>query len=323
MTVKPMKIKLGTRGSPLALRQAEMVREALALARPEVEVETVVIRTSGDWTPEQGEGPLERLGGNKGLFAKEIEEQLLAGAIDAAVHSMKDMETVLPEGLQIAAMLPREDVRDAVILREKNDAIKSLRDLPQGSVIATCSLRRQGMILGMRPDLKIVSMRGNVGTRLQKLKESRELAGIVLAVAGLNRLKMDKAISFCASDFDIVPCAAQGAVGIEIKRNSEELLSIFGQINCKRTMLCASVERAALAGLGGSCRTPVGVTSVLENNSLRLRMRLVSPDGLQSYEESGALDGAASEGIWQTSVVEKFGFDMGRRLREKAPVDLL
>ncbi len=179
------------------------------------------------------------------------------------------------------------------------------------------------MILGMRPDLKIVSMRGNVGTRLQKLRESRELAGIVLAVAGLNRLKMDKAISFCASDFDIVPCAAQGSVGIEIKRNSEELLSIFGQINCKRTMLCASVERAALAGLGGSCRTPVGVISVLENNSLRLRMRLVSPDGLQSYEESGALDGAASEGIWQTSVAEKFGFDMGRRLREKAPLDLL
>lgn len=306
-------LRLGTRGSALALRQAEIVREALGRVRPDVNVETVVIKTSGDWTPEQGENPLDRRGGGKALFAKEIEEALLEGRIDAAVHSMKDMESVLPKGLSIPCMLPREDVRDAVILKNKSAEIKSLADLPVGSVIGTCSLRRQGFVLGARPDLKVETLRGNVGTRLEKLRGGN-LAGILLAKAGLNRLKLDKNVSFLLPVEKMLPAVGQGAIGIEIKEKSEYLLSIFGQINCPGTLAQVNSERAALAALGGSCHTPIGAYAVLENDRLWLRLCLVSPDGKERYEEEGRA--GVSEGA-------ELGRELGLKLKTKAPAELL
>lgn len=306
-------LRLGTRGSALALRQTEIVREAVSRVQPDVNVETVVIKTSGDWTPEQGENPLDRRGGGKALFAKEIEEALLDGRIDAAVHSMKDMETVLPEGLSIPCMLPREDVRDAVILKNKNDEIKSLADLPVGSVIGTCSLRRQGFLLSARPDLKVETLRGNVGTRLEKL-QAGNLAGIMLAQAGLNRLKLDNNVSFLLPVEEMLPAAGQGAIGIEIKEKSDDLLSIFGQINCPDTLMRVNCEREVLAILGGSCHTPIGVHAVLEQDQLWLRACLISPDGKNRYEE----EGRAPRAEWQ-----KLGAEIGLRLKAKAPAELL
>jgi hydroxymethylbilane synthase len=306
-------LRLGTRGSALALRQAEIVREALTRVRPDVNVETVVIKTSGDWTPEQGENPLDRKGGGKALFAKEIEEALLDGRIDAAVHSMKDMESVLPEGLSIPCMLPREDVRDAVILKTKNDEIKSLADLPVGCVIGTCSLRRQGFLLSSRPDLKVETLRGNVGTRLEKL-QAGNLAGILLAKAGLNRLNLDNNVSFLLPVEEMLPAVGQGAIGIEIKEKSESLLPIFSQINCPDTLARVNCERAALAALGGSCHTPIGAYAVLDNGGLWLRLCLVSPDGQERYEEEGRV--AVGEGF-------ELGRELGLKLKTKAPPELL
>jgi hydroxymethylbilane synthase len=304
-------LKIGTRGSPLALRQTAMVVAELARVRPDLKTETIIIKTSGDWTPEQGEGRIEHLGG-KALFAKELEEALLEGRIDAAVHSMKDMESVLPKGLAITCTLAREDVRDAIILKDAG-GISDLAGLPHGAKIGTCSLRRQGMLLAARPDLEIISMRGNVGTRLQKL-QAGELAGIVLAKAGLNRLEMAKNVSFMVPIEQMIPAAGQGAIGIETKQENEEVVAVFSQINCQKTFLQVLCERTALAELGGSCHTPVGSHAILEGESIWLRMRLVSPDGKKIYEEEGrAGQGDAAD----------LGREVGRKLREKSPAEFL
>lgn len=306
-------IRIGTRGSPLALRQTEIVCAELARVHPGISTEIVTIKTSGDWVPAHGEKPLDAKGGGKALFAKELEEALLEGRIDAAVHSMKDMESVLPKELAIAAMLPREDVRDAVILKETDRAVCNLSELPEGAEIGTCSVRRQGMILAIRPDLKISQLRGNVGTRLEKLRAGN-LAGIVLASAGLNRLNMAKNISFSVPVEEVLPCAGQGAIGIEIKEKNESLLALFGQINCSDTQKCVTAERTVLAELGGTCQTPVGVYAVLENNNIWLRCRLVSPDGKNIYSVQGRAP--ADESL-------AFARDLGTELREKAPKGLL
>lgn len=304
-------LRIGTRGSPLALKQAGLVQAELARTQPSVRTELVVIKTSGDWTPAQGEGRLEPMGG-KALFAKELEEALFGDKIDAAVHSLKDMESVLPEGLAVTCTLPREDVRDAIILADR-DSAKDLTGLPEGARIGTCSLRRQGMLLAARPDLEIVSIRGNVGTRMEKMQPLK-LAGIVLAQAGLNRLEMAKNTSFLLPVEQMVPAAGQGAIGIETKEKNSEIIAIFSQINCQKTYFQVSCERAALAELGGSCHTPVGSHADWESGQLHLRMRLVSPDGRKVYE---------AEGRARESDGEAMGREVGRKLREQAPPDLL
>lgn len=333
------KIRIGTRGSPLALRQTEIVRAELARVRPDVSTEVVIIKTSGDWTPEQGEQPLDRKGGGKALFAKEIEEQLLAGKIDAAVHSMKDMDSNIPSGLVIDCMLPREDVRDAVILREENPQIRSLKDLPENAVIGTCSLRRQGFLLRARPDLKIETLRGNVGTRLEKLQAGK-MAGILLAKAGLNRLNMAKKASFLVPFEEMLPCGGQGAIGIEIKQNSHDVLAVFGQIKCLESLLRVKCERAALAKLGGSCHTPVGSYAEFTGKELWLRTCLVSPDGQQIYAEEGRVDmdimslknqmgsNTQSDEYLEAKkgalmIAERLGYQVGERLQKRVPKELL
>jgi len=310
------KIRIGTRGSPLALKQTDMVCARLGRVHPGLETEIVVIKTSGDWTPEQGDTPLDKAAGGKALFAKEIEEHLLAGKIDAAVHSMKDMESVLPDGLTIDCVLPREDVRDAVVLRDKNNEIQSLRDLPENAILGTCSIRRQGFLLARRPDLQIEHVRGNVGTRLEKLQAGK-LAGILLAKAGLKRLKMDKNIAFLVPVEEMLPAAGQGAIGIETARKNKDLLSIFSQINSPEALLAVECERAALAALGGGCHTPVGAYALLEGKKLWLRVCVVAPDGSEKYEEQ------TRRSVSGIEEAERAGREIGRLLKERVPPELL
>ncbi len=307
MSVKP--IKIGTRGSALALRQVEMVRDALG---PEVETETVVIKTSGDWNPADGEVRLPEGGGGKALFAKEIEEALLAGAIDCAVHSMKDMDSGLPAGLMIEHMLPREDPRDALI--SKSGA--TLADLPEGATVGTTSIRRQGFLLRQRTDLKIVPFRGNVGTRLEKLKNG-EVDATLLAVAGLRRLGLESEITEILEPEVMLPSAGQGAVGIELRESDNKLIAIFSQLICKETVLCVSAERAALAALGGSCHTPVGAYAILENGEIYLRVQLVSPDGKQDYFEE------ARRAVTDMNEAVALGRQIGEALKPGIPKELL
>ena len=271
MTIdKPLRI--GTRGSPLALKQAEEVRARLIAAHdlaPDA-VEMVVIKTSGDRIQDR---PLRDVGG-KGLFTKEIEEALLDGRIDLAVHSMKDVETRLPEGLAIAAILPREDVRDGFLSRTAD----SLAALPRGRVVGTASLRRQAQVRRLRPDLEVVSLRGNVETRLRKLEEG-VVDATFLAAAGLNRLGLAGHITAHMPVEEILPAVAQGAVGVEVRGDDEAVRALLAPLNDRSSEVCVRAERAFLARLDGSCRTPIAALAVLEGAELWLRGEILSPDG--------------------------------------------
>lgn len=318
MSVKSQKIRLGTRGSPLALKQAEMVREALAAAWPDLQVETVVIKTSGDWTPAQGDRALPESQGGKALFAKEIEEALLAGTIDAGVHSMKDMDSCLPEGLTIAAMLEREDPRDCLIFQNEQAGVRALADLPRGFIIGTCSVRRAAFLRAQRPDLGIVPLRGNVETRLEKLRRGEQgMQAIVLARAGLKRLGIEIPSMLILEPEEMLPAAAQGAVGIEVRQGDEDILSIFGQINHFETMMCVSAERAVLKILNGGCRTPVGVFSTVKGAQLSLRFCVAAPDG------SVVLADQIIRPVSTFASAEALGAEAGERLKSRIPPALL
>ncbi len=272
-----VKIRIGTRGSPLALVQAHEVRDRLARAHglSEAAIAISVIKTTGDQVLDR---PLADIGG-KGLFTKEIEEALIGGEIDIAVHSMKDMLTVLPDGLAIGAVLPREDARDAFIsLKHKN-----VDDLPAGAVVGTSSLRRQAQLLNRRPDLQIVGFRGNVQTRLRKLQEGAADATI-LAVAGLKRLGLSQQIGSPVPIDQMLPAAAQGAIGIEIRAHDSETAALISPLNDQATALAVAAERAFLAKLEGSCRTPIAVHAYLENGRLVFRGQVLSPDGRHRYD---------------------------------------
>lgn len=293
MTVKPEykypeKIVIGTRGSPLALVQANIVKDKIAKIGQNIDVTLRIIRTSGDWSPQDGEVRLEALEGGKAQFAKEIEEALLSGEIDIAVHSMKDMETVLPEGLVIPFMLPREDVRDAFI-SEKASVIS---DLPQGAIVGTASVRRQAFLLNKRPDLNVVPFRGNVQTRLGKLRDG-QVDATFLACAGLNRLGMAGEVTSAIEIDEMLPAVGQGAVGIEIRSSDIEKMSFITQFSCLKTYVCVECERGVLRALGGSCHTPVGVHATFDNGSIDLRVKVVSLDGTQCWsdEDTGICNG--------------------------------
>ncbi|MEJ0074157.1 MAG: hydroxymethylbilane synthase [Alphaproteobacteria bacterium] len=295
-------IRIGTRGSPLALAQAGMVRDALA-ARGAGESEIVTIRTSGDRIQDR---PLSEAGG-KGLFTKEIEEALLAGAIDLAVHSAKDMPTALPEGLMLAACLPREDVRDAFISRKA----ASLRDLPQGAVVGTASLRRQAMVKRLRPDLSVVPLRGNVETRLRKL-EAGEVDATLLALAGLKRLGLaDKATALLDVQ-EFLPAVGQGAITIEARADDARTRELLGKIDHADTSVALACERAFLAVLDGSCRTPIAGHAVLDGDAISFRGVILRPDGSEAFETSRAGSRRDAEAV---------GADAGAELKRRAPPD--
>jgi len=274
-------LRIGTRGSKLALAQTKMVCDVLAashsyLAPPEI----IAIKTTGDQVHDR---PLADMGG-KGLFIKEIEEALLADRIDLAVHSVKDIPTILPAGLVVDCLLPREDPRDALFA----GSATSIDDLPRGAVVGTVSLRRSAQLLTRRPDLKVVPLRGNVDTRLNKLA-----AGAVdvtlLAVAGLKRLGMEDRISTILEPEDMLPAAGQGAVGVECRADDVETRDLLTPINHSETALRVTAERALLEVLGGSCRTPIAALAELEDGVLCLRGLLAWPDGsrLVSVERRG------------------------------------
>jgi hydroxymethylbilane synthase len=282
-------IRIGTRGSPLALAQAEETRDRLMAAHglPREVFEIVVIKTTGDRVQDRA---LSEIGG-KGLFTKEIEEALLDGSIHLAVHSMKDMPTVLPDGLAILCCLPREDVRDAFV----SHAHAGIDALPQGAVVGSSSLRRRAQLLHRRPDLKVVEFRGNVQTRLRKLSEGVAEATF-LACAGLRRLGMETVIRSAIEPDAMLPAVAQGAIGIEARADDAATAALLAPIACADTHTRLAAERALLAGLDGSCRTPIGGLAELTDDGLRLRAEIIRPDGserLATERRGPAADAAA------------------------------
>jgi hydroxymethylbilane synthase len=295
-------IRIGTRGSPLALAQARMVRDALA-AQGVGEIEIVSIRTSGDRIQDR---PLSEAGG-KGLFTKEIEESLLVGTIDLAVHSAKDMPTLLPDGLMLAACLPREDVRDAFISRKA----ASLRALPQGAVVGTASLRRQAMVTRLRPDVSVVPLRGNVETRLRKL-EAGEVDATLLALAGLKRLGLaDKATALLDAQ-EFLPAVGQGAITIEARVDDGATRALLAKVDHADTSVALACERAFLAVLDGSCRTPIAGHAVLTADAISFRGMILRPDGSEAFETSRA--GSRRDAT-------ALGADAGAELKRRAPAD--
>lgn len=272
-----MTIKIGTRGSPLALAQAHEVRDKLRVAHglEESAFEIAVISTSGDRIQDR---PLSEAGG-KGLFTKEIEQALLSGEIDLAVHSMKDVATKLPAGLAIPCILQREDVRDAFL----SPKAARLSDLPQGAVVGSSSLRRQAQIQKMRPDIKVIMYRGNVQTRLRKLDEGVADATL-LACAGLNRLKASDLITAPIETDEMLPAVAQGAVGIEIREDDAASRDLLQPLHHEETAICVAAERAFLAKLDGSCRTPIAGLAEIKDGEMQFRGQILLPDGSQSYE---------------------------------------
>ena len=301
MSSRPLRI--GTRGSPMALHQTGLVRDRLLAAHPDLAatgaVEIVTIRTTGDRVQDRR---LAEIGG-KGLFTKEIEEALFARRIDLAVHSLKDVETWLPDGLAIACVLPRDDPRDAFLSMRA----PSLAALPRGASIGTASLRRQAQLLCRRPDLRVVPIRGNADTRLKKL-EAGETDAIVLALCGLERLGKAAQATEILSPEVMLPAVGQGALAIEC-RTGDEGLRLLAPLHDPGTAACVAAERAMLAALDGSCRTPIAGLAALDGDELVLEGLLLKPDG--SAEIRGRRAG-------HLGAAESLGSELGAELRRRA-----
>ncbi|PXW68902.1 hydroxymethylbilane synthase [Loktanella sp. PT4BL] len=282
---------IGTRGSPLALAQAHETRARLMAAfdLPEYAFEICVIKVTGDAIQDR---PLKEIGG-KGLFTREIEEALLDGTIDIAVHSMKDMPVEQPGGLLLDTYLPREDVRDAFV----SLGAKGLDDLAHGATVGTSSLRRRSQLLAKRPDLNIVEFRGNVQTRLKKLGDGVAEATF-LAMAGLNRLHMTDVPRTAIAPEDMLPAVAQGAIGIERRSDDHRAAEMLAAIHDGPTGQRLAAERAFLAHLDGSCETPIGGLAELDGGALRLRGEILRTDGTQVFADdvSGAIEDGAEMG---------------------------
>jgi hydroxymethylbilane synthase len=280
MTVSQSRpLRIGTRGSPLALYQANETRDRLRAAHglPEEAVEIHVIKTSGDRIQDRA---LAEAGG-KGLFTKEIEEALLDGSIDLAVHSSKDMPTVLPDGLALTAFLPREDVRDAIIAPTPG----GIAGLAPGAVVGSASLRRQALLLKMRPDLKVELIRGNVDTRIRKVEEGA-FAATLLALAGLKRLGLERHAS-AVLEIDVFPPAVgQGAICIESRSDDAETRRLLAAIDHRDTHIALTAERAFLGVLDGSCKTPIAGHARLVDGAVAFRGMILRPDGSESHETS-------------------------------------
>jgi hydroxymethylbilane synthase len=295
-------LRIGTRGSPLALVQARTVRARLAaaLGTKEDDIELVVIRTSGDAIQDR---PLAEVGG-KGLFTKEIEQALLGGRIDLAVHSAKDMPTFSQPGLMLAACLEREDPRDVFV----SHRAASLAELPQGARLGTASLRRQAVAKRARPDLKVTALRGNVETRLRKL-EAGEVDATLLALAGMKRLGLTQHATRIMSVDEFLPAVGQGAIGIEARTDDARTRDALSRINHADTFTAVACERAFLAELDGSCKTPIAGHATLEGDALHFRGLIARPDGTAAHDIAGngkVKDAAA------------IGADAGRELKALA-----
>jgi hydroxymethylbilane synthase len=298
------RLRIGTRGSPLARVQAALVCQALEAAHPELAapgcLEVVAITTTGDRVKDR---PLAELGG-KGLFCKEIETALLEESIDVAVHSMKDLPTWLPVGLTIGAMLAREDARDVLIARGAG----GLESLPQRALVGSASLRRQAQLLARRPDLRVATLRGNVETRLRKLAAG-EVDATLLALAGLRRLGIMPDGAVVLAPEAMLPAVGQGAIGVECRADDALTRALLGAVDDPPTSACVRAERALLAALDGSCHTPIAGYAEADGTELRLRALIARPDGsvcLHAERQGPLADG------------EALGRDAGRELRARA-----
>lgn len=280
-------LKIGTRGSKLALAQAYELRARVMAAHelPAEAFEIVVIRTTGDRVTDR---PLKEIGG-KGLFTKEIEEALADGGIDIAVHSMKDMPTVQPDGMIIDCLLPREDARDAFV----SPHIGSIAELPEGAVVGSSSLRRRAQLAHRRPDLRLVEFRGNVQTRLKKLEDGVAMATF-LAMAGLSRLDMLHVARGPIDPAEMLPAVAQGAIGIERRSGDEKIADLLRPVNDVESAQRVAAERAFLARLDGSCQTPIAGYAELQDTRLLLRGEILRPDGSQAL--AGTREGEIADG---------------------------
>lgn len=298
-------LKIGTRGSALALAQAHETRDRLMAAHglPQDAFEIVVIKTTGDRVLDR---PLKEIGG-KGLFTREIEDALSSGGIDIAVHSMKDMPVEQPDGLLIDCYLPREDVRDAFI----SPHFASIADIPQGAVVGSSSLRRRAQLAFVRPDLQLVEFRGNVQTRLKKLDDG--VAGATfLAMAGLTRLGMLDIVRNAIPPGQMLPAVAQGAIGVERRADDAMCQRLLAAINHQPTTARLLAERAFLRRLDGSCETPIAGLAELDGDSLYLRGEILRPDG--SERIAGERRGPVADGA-------AMGADLAGELLSKAPAD--
>lgn len=296
-------LRIGTRGSPLALAQAQETRARLmaAFALPAAAFEIVVIRTTGDKVQDR---PLNEIGG-KGLFTREIEDDLAAGRIDIAVHSMKDMPTEQPEGLVIDCLLPREDVRDGFVAPGAGGP----GELAPGSIVGTSSLRRRAQLLHRFPHLRVVEFRGNVQTRLRKLAEG-VAQGTFLAMAGLNRLGMAHVARRALAPEEMLPAVAQGAVGVERRAQDRRAAALLAAIHDRDCGIRIAAERAMLAGLDGSCRTPIAGLAVIEGSHVWLRGEVLRPDGSEAVADEGRAPLADAAAL---------GAEVARRLRARLP----
>ncbi len=298
-------IRIGTRGSALALAQAHETRDRLMAAHGLAAdaFQIVVIKTTGDRVLDR---PLKEIGG-KGLFTREIEDALLAQDIDIAVHSMKDMPTIQPEGLLIDCYLPREDVRDAFVSAQ----FAAISQLPQGAVVGSSSLRRRAQLAARRPDLKLVEFRGNVQTRLKKLEDGVAVATF-LAMAGLTRLGMLHVARGAVDPDEMLPAVAQGCIGVERRADDARTAALLAAISDRDSALRVTAERAFLARLDGSCQTPIAGLAELQGDRLRLRGEILRPDGSEVI--AGERVGLASDGA-------TMGTDLAEELRGRAPAD--
>ena len=291
---------IGTRGSPLALWQANTVRDMLAEAAPDTEWRIQVLKTSGDSI----KGELKDFGG-KGLFTRELEEALLDGRIDLAVHSMKDVPTVGHDRLMIPCVLPRADVRDAFI------SVKhaSIEDLPKGALVGTASLRRRAQLAALRPDVEFCLLRGNVQTRLRKLEEG-VCEATFLACAGLNRLGEGARITQAVPTELMLPAPAQGVIGVEMRREDVLLQALLADLNNVEAELCITAERAFLRALDGNCRTPIAALA-RQNIEMEFRGEVLSPDGRLRFSV------AEAKAVATTGEAYDFGYGLGDALRSE------
>ncbi len=298
-------LRIGSRGSPLALAQSHEVRRRLAAAHKldEAAIDIRTIRTTGDMIQDR---PLSEAGG-KGLFTKEIEQALLDCEIDLAVHSSKDMPTILPEGLTLAAFLPREDVRDAFVSLKA----RTIRELPQAAIVGSSSLRRQAIIKRLRPDLKVINFRGNVETRLKKLEEGA-VDATLLALAGLKRLGLDKHATSLLDIDEFLPAVGQGAICIETRADDARMLRSVAAINDPDTAIALAAERAFLAVLDGSCRTPIAGHARVADGQVRFRGLILRPDGSEAHE---------TERVGSLAEAAVLGADAGAELKRRAAPD--
>lgn len=300
---------IGSRGSKLALVQAELVKTQLAILNPEIDIRIEVIKTTGDVKTD----PLSVIGG-KGVFTKELEDALFERRIDLAVHSLKDLPSIITGGLALAAICEREDPRDALVLpQDSNSKCNSLDDLPERSVLGTSSPRRLAQVQHVRPDVEIRDLRGNVDTRLRKLDEGQYDA-VILAAAGLNRLGLNQRISVPISTEQMLPAVGQGAIGIETRDDDSAVRDVVRRIDHEETRIACEAERALLRRLGGGCLLPIAAHGVVAGKELKIDGLVASRDGKQivRHQISGSIADA-----------ERLGIELAERLLERGARALL